>query len=173
MWFSHHCYSLWKLFYRCNDLINYYFLLKIPRRGLRWCLTTCNSFRNKVVSKVACIKARVDCKQEIQVNEFNQAKRRRKRCSLVLGALHFFILPLLPLLNRSWLRLVSIGVGADKFLAVRKILARNSPNFPEKFSGNFWCEYFLPHRSCLGWPPRKGLHVILPMLGAIFIRIFR
>ena len=56
---------------------------------------------------------------------------------------------------------------------------------------NFWgCERFLPEFSqtwlksfCativshkgrpFGWPPKKGLHVILQTLGAIFARIFR
>jgi len=60
----------------------------------------------------------------------------------------------------------TIGVGADKFLGVPNIFARISPNIAENFSGNSLCEYFLPHRSFLGWPPKKGLHVILPRLGA-------
>jgi len=52
-----------------------------------------------------------------------------------------------------------------------KIFARFSPNLPEKFSGHFLWEYFLPHRSWrpfLGWPPKNVFIMIPQTLGAIF-----
>jgi len=50
-----------------------------------------------------------------------------------------------------------IGVGAGKFLVF-------TPNLREKFSGNFLCKYFI----ICGMTSKKGLHAILPVLGANF-----
>jgi len=48
----------------------------------------------------------------------------------------------------------SIGVGAIKFLVVRKIFARISWNLPEKFLCNFCLQFFFPERS---WKPFFGI----------------
>jgi len=55
-----------------------------------------------------------------------------------------------------------IGVGAGKFLRVRRIFARIFPNLPEKILGHFLCEYFLMKTVFrMTSNKRKGLHVIL------------
>jgi len=78
--------------------------------------------------------------------------------------------------------ILGICAEAGKFLAVRRIFARIFPNFPENFWATF-CANTFSWWPFLGWPPTKGLHVILHVLGAIssnqstlgaiFARIFR
>jgi len=46
--------------------------------------------------------------------------------------------------------LLTIGVGADKFLGVLRIFSRISPKLPK----NFLCEHFFPQRS---WRPSFGM----------------
>ena len=58
----------------------------------------------------------------------------------------------------------SIVVGSGKFLGVRKIFAQISLNLPETFCR----QLFVSISLFLGWSPKKGLHVILPTLGANF-----
>jgi len=67
---------------------------------------------------------------------------------------------------RNTLRIT--GVGAGKFLGVRRIFARISPKLGQKG----FVPTFLPQRDnedhFLGWPPKKGLHVVLQTLDAMF-----
>jgi len=70
----------------------------------------------------------------------------------------------------TWLlynvRVISaIGVGAGKFLWVRRIFARISSNLPEKFLDHLLCEYFFL-KTVFGM--KKTFHVILHTLGPIF-----
>jgi len=65
------------------------------------------------------------------------------------------------------------GVVASKFLEVRRIFARISPNLPEKFCCVTFAFKFFPTTIMktlfLVWTPKKGLHLFFPQtLGAIF-----
>jgi len=69
-----------------------------------------------------------------------------------------------------------IGVGAGKFLGVRRIFARISPNLPEMLLCNFCPQIFTKDmKTCFfGMIPKKGLTcVFLQALAAIFAWIFR
>jgi len=60
-----------------------------------------------------------------------------------------------------------MGVGAGKFLGVRRIFARISPNLRQKFWATFSGKIF-SHSNCFWDDLQIGLHVILNTLGTIF-----
>ena len=82
----------------------------------------------------------------------------------------------------------TIGVGASKFLGVRRIFAQIFPKLPEKFWATLPANFF-PQRSWrpfFGWPPRKvfvcssaktpfyGRHFMKSnKIGSHFARIFK
>jgi len=62
------------------------------------------------------------------------------------------------------------GSKSKEIFGGAKVFAPVSQNCPKNF-GQFLCKYFLM-KTFFGSPPKMGLHVILPTLGAIFSRIF-
>ena len=54
-----------------------------------------------------------------------------------------------------------------------KDFGRNFPKLARKNFGPLFVRTFSQAGLLLGWSPKKGLHVILPTLGAIFAQIFR
>jgi len=86
-------------------------------------------------------------------------------------------------LLRIQISVLSIGVGAGKFLSVRRIFSRISPNFSEKRLGRSLCEHFLKQNFFWDDLQKRGFHMILQKLvgifsnqttlGAIFSQIFR
>ena len=67
-----------------------------------------------------------------------------------------------------------IGVGADKFVGVRRIFAQISPNLPKKFLCAF-CPYIFSHKEDEGlflvWPPKKVLIVFFCKRWAPFFEV--
>ena len=67
----------------------------------------------------------------------------------------------------------TIGVGAGKFLGVRKIFARIFPNLPERFWATLLTNFFPKDHEDLffGMTSKKGLHVFFCKRWAPFYEI--
>jgi len=67
---------------------------------------------------------------------------------------------------------LSVGVGAGKFLRVRRIFAQISPNLPERSLCNFRLQIFShnDHEDLflMGYPKMRSSCVFLQTLGVIF-----